>query len=105
MGRPTWNADNKAILVGSLLPYSNRYREGLNQALLLTLDPSAIFSSILFPGHSAGNRDNTGPVWSPDGFHVAFTSEGALWTVPVDFKGAPTGPPRQIADGNPESPS
>ncbi|MBZ5556922.1 MAG: amidohydrolase family protein [Acidobacteriia bacterium] len=105
LGRPTWNADNKAIILGSLFPYSNRYREGLNQTLLLTLDPSAAFSSILFPGHSAGNRQDTGPVWSPDGFHMAFTTEGALWNVPVDFKGTPTGPPQQIADGNPESPS
>jgi Tol biopolymer transport system component/imidazolonepropionase-like amidohydrolase len=105
LGRPTWNADNKSVIVGSLFPYSNRYREGLSQALLLTLDPSGTFSSILFPGHSAGNRDDTGPVWSPDGFHVAFTSEGALWNLPIDFKGAPTGPPGQIADGDPESPS
>jgi Tol biopolymer transport system component len=105
LGRPTWSADSKSILVGSLFPYSNRYREGLNQALLVTLDPSGTFSSILFPGHSAGNRQDTGPIWAPDGVHIAFVTEGALWTVPVDFKGAATGPPQPIADGNPESPS
>jgi hypothetical protein len=93
------------MVIGSLLPYSNRYREGLTQALLFALDPSAVFSTILFPGHSAGNREDGGPQWSPDGFHIVFTSEGALWTVPVDFKSAPTGPPHQIADGDPESPS
>ena len=105
LGRPTWNGENKAIMVGSLFPFSNRFREGLNQALLLTLDPSGTFSSVLFPGHSAGNREDAGPAWSPDGLRMAFASEGALWNLPVDFKGAPTGPPRQIADGDPESPS
>jgi hypothetical protein len=36
---------------------------------------------------------------------MAFVSEGALWTVPVDERGGATGPPRAIATDAPESPS
>src|SRR5207253_88131 len=38
IGRPTWSADNRSIAVGSLFPYSNRFREGLNQLLLYTVE-------------------------------------------------------------------
>ncbi len=34
LGRPTWSADSRSVAVGVLLPYSNRYREGLNQILV-----------------------------------------------------------------------
>ena len=47
IGRPTWSADNRSVAVGSLFPYSNRFREGLNQLLLYTLEPSGRFSSVL----------------------------------------------------------
>lgn len=105
LGHPTWSADNRSIAVGSLFPYSDRYREGLNQLLVYSLDPSGRASSVLFPEHSAGNREHNGPVWSPDGFRMAFVTEGTLWTAPVDEKGGATGPPRPIATDQPESPS
>jgi Tol biopolymer transport system component/imidazolonepropionase-like amidohydrolase len=105
IGRPTWSADNRSIAVGSLFPYSDRFREGLNQILLYTLEPSGRFSSVLYSGHSAGNRDHSGPVWSPDGYRMAFVSEGVLWTVPVDERGGATGPPRAIATDQAQSPT
>jgi Tol biopolymer transport system component/imidazolonepropionase-like amidohydrolase len=105
IGRPTWSGDNLSIAVGSLFPYSNRFREGLNQILLTSIDSTALSSSILFPEHSAGNRERNGPVWSPDGFRMAFVSEGTLWTVAVDERGGATGPPRPIATDQPDSPS
>ena len=47
------------------------------------LDPAGWSSSLIFPEHSAGNRQTQGPVWAPDGFHMAFVSEGRLWVVDV----------------------
>jgi Tol biopolymer transport system component/imidazolonepropionase-like amidohydrolase len=105
LGRPTWSADSNSIAVGALLPYSNRYREGLNQLLVYSSNSSGVSSSVIFPGHSAGNRQDTGPFWSPDGFRMAFVSEGTLWVVPVDERGGATGPALAIATDQPESPS
>jgi Tol biopolymer transport system component len=105
IGRATWSADNRVIAAGQLLPYSNRYREGLNQLVMHALDPVGVYSSIVFPSHSAGNREDTGPVWSPDGALMAFVTEGRLVTVPVDERGGVTGQIREIANDQPESPS
>jgi Tol biopolymer transport system component/imidazolonepropionase-like amidohydrolase len=105
LGRPTWSADNHVIAVGSLFPYSDRFREGLNQVLLFGFDPAGISSTVIFPAHSAGNRENNGPVWSPDGFRMAFVSEGRLWTVSVDASGGTTGLPTPVADDQPSCPS
>jgi Tol biopolymer transport system component/imidazolonepropionase-like amidohydrolase len=105
LGRPTWSPDCKSVAVGALLPYSNRYREGLNQLLIYSFEFHSWADSLLFPQHSAGNRQDTGPVWSPSGDQMAFVSEGRLWTVDVDGRGAATGPPTPIADDQPEAPS
>lgn len=105
IGRPAWSADSESIAVGSLSPYSTRYREGLNQILLYSSNTTGASSSVVFPDHSAGNRQDTGPVWSPDGFRMAFVSEGALWVVPVDERGGATGPAQVVAIDQPGSPS
>ena len=108
LGRPTWSGDSRSVAMGSLFPYSDRYREGLTQALLYNFEFHAESSSLLFPEHSAGNRQDTGPVWAPDGTQMAFVTEGRLWTVNVDSNGSATGPPMPITaigDEQPESPS
>jgi Tol biopolymer transport system component len=105
LGRPTWSADSTSIAVGSLFSYSRRYREGLNQILVFSSNIDGASSSVIHPGHSAGNRQDMGPVWSPDGFRMAFVSEGALYVVPVDDRGGATAPARAVATDQPESPS
>ncbi|HEY1910508.1 MAG TPA: amidohydrolase family protein [Vicinamibacterales bacterium] len=105
LGRPTWASDSRSVAMGELLPYSNRYREGLNQLSLYSFEFQQRTNTILFPEHSAGNRQDTGPVWSPNGTQMAFVTEGRLWTANVDEKGAATAPPFPIADDQPESPS
>ena len=105
VGRPTWAPECKSIAVGALLPYSDRYREGLNQLLIYSLDFRSWSESLLVPQHNAGNRQDTGPVWSPDGTQMAFVTEGKLLTLPVDDRGGATGPIREVATDQPESPS
>jgi imidazolonepropionase-like amidohydrolase len=105
LGRPTWSPDCRAVAVAGLFPYSDRYREGLNQLLLASLESGTWTSSLLFPQHSVGNRQDTGPVWSRNGAHIAFVTEGKLWTVGVDQQGAAVGAPSVVADDQPESPS
>ena len=99
--------DSDSIAVGRLFPFSDRYREGLNQIVVDGTDPIGPIASILYAGHSAGNREYDGPVWSPDGFRMAFVSEGTLYTAAVDNKGAAAGPPRLVvSDGEfPSAPS
>jgi len=104
IGRPTWSPNCRSVAVGALFPYSDRFREGLNGLLLYGFESGSWSQSVLFPQHSAGNRESGGPVWSPNGTHMAFVSEGRLWSVAVDGEGAPLGPPDEIADGQPESP-
>ena len=113
--RPTPRRAGTADLVGRqqldrgrrLFPYSNRYREGLNQtAAVLARAPAASSSSVLVRRSTPPATARTpGRSWSPDGFRMAFVSEGALWVVPVDERGGATGPPQAIADDQPESPS
>ena len=105
LGRPTWSGDGLSVAMGDLLPYSDRYREGLNQLLLYNFELQLHTSTVLFPEHSAGNRQDNGPVWSPNGLQMTFVTEGKLWTADVDNKGAATAPPFTIADDQPESPS
>jgi Tol biopolymer transport system component/imidazolonepropionase-like amidohydrolase len=104
IGRPSWSADCKSIAVGALFPYSNRYREGLNQLLVYAIDQHVWSESLLFPQHNAGNRQDTGPIWSPDGNAMAFATEGRLWTVATDGGGGATAPPRDVAADPAESP-
>jgi Tol biopolymer transport system component/imidazolonepropionase-like amidohydrolase len=105
IGRPTWSPNCKSVAVGALFPYSDRFREGLNGLLVYGFESGAWSQSVLFPQRSSGNRESGGPVWSPNGVHMAFVSEGQLWTVAVDGEGAAIAPPDAIADDQPESPS
>jgi Tol biopolymer transport system component/imidazolonepropionase-like amidohydrolase len=105
IGRPTLSPDCRTVAVPALLPYSDRYREGLTQLLVWSTDFSSWSSSLLYPQHNAGNRQDTGPVWAPDGSVMAFVTEGKLFTVPVDNGAAATGPVREVASDEPESPT
>ena len=103
-GRPSWASDSGSIAWGALFPYAIGVG-GLNQLLVHMFEPQSDRSVLIFQERSAGNRQNSGPVWSPDGNRMVFVSGGVLWTVDVDTGGAPTGPPRSIASGHPDSPS
>jgi Tol biopolymer transport system component len=100
-GRPTWGPDSNIVALAAHKPYSNRFREG--QSLILTVDiaTGATEWHNPYPWNSISNRKgDLGPVWSPDGRHMAYVVDGVLWVLPVDSRGRPAGEQRQVTEEN-----
>jgi Tol biopolymer transport system component/imidazolonepropionase-like amidohydrolase len=95
-GRPSWSPDGSAVVVSSLKVYSTRFREGNNEILRVALDGSADRWFEPAPHTSIGMREDSGPVWSPDGKQMAAIVDGLLTAWPVAPDGAPLGPPRPV---------
>ena len=100
-GVPSWSPDGKQIAISALDVYSSRFREGLNQFLIipsqgggtaLEMKPDSANQTISFRGRS-------GPSWSPDGKWMAYVLDGKLWTLPVAPDGKQTGPAIQRTKG------
>ncbi|QIP12359.1 amidohydrolase family protein [Spirosoma aureum] len=96
-GVPSWSPDGKQIAVSALDVYSSRFREGLNQFLVI---PSGGSGSALelkpdSSGQTISFRGRSGPAWSPDGHWMAYVLDGVLWTLPVTADGKQTGSPVQ----------
>jgi Tol biopolymer transport system component len=96
-GRPTWSPDGATIALAAVKPYSARYREGTSQILTVDLASGTIAYTPPMPHASIATRGDDGPVWSPDGRHLAFVVESTAWIVPVDARGRFTGEPRQVS--------
>lgn len=103
-GRPSWAPDGRTLVVAALRPYSTRFREGTNQILRLEVPATEAaggeraarwFDPV--PHVSIGTRETHGPVWSPDGTHMAAIVDGHLAVFPVDPDGAPVGPLRRLS--------
>ncbi|OLF04684.1 amidohydrolase family protein [Actinophytocola xanthii] len=95
-GRPSWSADGRTLALAAVKPYSRRFREGTSQVLTVDLDSGTLTYTEPMPHASIATRGDDGPVWSPDGRHLAFVVESCAWVVPVDARGTFTGPPRQV---------
>ncbi len=95
-GRPTWSADGTVVALAAVKPFSRRFREGTSQILSVDLAGGELRYTEPMPFRSIATRGDDGPVWSPDGKHIAFVVESVAWIVPVDVKGNFTGEPRQI---------
>lgn len=98
VGTPTWSPDGKIVALSALDPYSTRYREGVNRILLFPVDGSQQRVQKAPEHWSFGVRANDGPVWSPDGKHMALISKGKLWMLPVDQYGNASGDPVQLTE-------
>jgi Tol biopolymer transport system component/imidazolonepropionase-like amidohydrolase len=105
-GRPSWSPDGRAIVMGTLRPYSTRFREGTNQVIRVSVDdPKDVRIFNPLPHKSIGMREDFGPVWSPDGTQMAAIIDGHLATVPVARDGSPIGPPRRLSQEIANTPS
>ena len=96
--RPTWSPDGTTLALSALTPNSGRFREGSNQILLIPLEEGERRRFAPIENAEVGSRGVDGPVWSPDGRRMAYASNGGLWTVEVNRRGEPLGPPVQLVD-------
>lgn len=101
----TWSADGKIIAISALHPYSSRYREGVSEVLLLSLDGKNDRYVSPAPAHSLATRGQNGPVWSPDGTKMAYVLDGLLYVTDVQADGSITGKPRQLTTEQSDTPS
>ncbi|WP_158847741.1 amidohydrolase family protein [Saccharothrix deserti] len=95
-GRPTWSADGAVLALAAVKPFSRRFREGTSQILTVHLKTGELRYTEPMPFRSIATRGDDGPVWSPDGRHLAFVVESVAWVVAVDAAGRFLGDPRQV---------
>lgn len=104
-GRPSWSPDGRYLALCDRNRLNGRFREGYHIIRVIDTGSGAWTAHLPLPHASLSDRGNAGPVWSPDGTHMAFVMESALWVMPVGPDGAPAGEPRRITDEAADQPS
>jgi Tol biopolymer transport system component/imidazolonepropionase-like amidohydrolase len=97
-GSPSWSADGQYLAISLSYKFSNSFREGTNQVLVIPTDPKrAPFWQIPHANVSIDTRGGGGPAWSPDGSRMAAIYDGVLKIWPVGAGAAPLGAPRSYS--------
>jgi Tol biopolymer transport system component len=104
-GRPSFGPDKRMIAYAAFKPRSARYREGLSEILLVDRETGAGRYQPIAADKSIGTRGDDGPVWSPDGRHMAYVFASTLWVQPVMADGSFAGPARQLTRETTDAPS
>ncbi|XUZ90113.1 amidohydrolase family protein [Streptomyces sp. HD1123-B1] len=104
-GRPSWSPDGRYIALCDRNRLNQRFREGYNLIRVVDAASGAAKLHAVAAHTSLSDRYDSGPVWSPDGRHMAFVSESALWLLPVRPDGTPDGAPRRLTDEAADHPS
>ncbi|WP_238150982.1 amidohydrolase family protein [Kribbella sindirgiensis] len=103
-GRVSWSRDGKTLVLAAVKPFSKRFREGTSQLLYVDVASTALEYVEPMPFRSLATRGDDGPVFAPDGKHLAFVVESLLYVAPVDARGRFTGEPRAVTNETTDSP-
>ncbi|MGO4757643.1 amidohydrolase, partial [Streptomyces sp. 2MCAF27] len=107
-GRPSWSPDGRFIAYCDRNRLNQRFREGYNLIRIVAANSGNSGAARLYalaPHTSLSDRYDSGPVWSPDGRHLAVIAESALWLLPVRPDGTPDGEPRRLTEESADHPS
>ncbi|MFF5446351.1 amidohydrolase family protein [Streptomyces sp. NPDC012888] len=104
-GMPSWSPDGRYLALCDRNRLNQRFREGYNLVRIVDTAGGAARSYALAPHVSLSDRYASGPVWAPDGRHLACVAESALWLLPVRPDGSPAGPAGRITEEPAEHPS
>jgi len=98
VGYPSWSADGRFLVTPSFVPYSSRFREGMNYYTVAPSVPGQARRIVPNLHVPVGKRAGDGPAWSPDGKLLAYVANEFLYVMPVTPAGDPAGPPRQLTE-------
>lgn len=104
-GRPSWSPDGRFVAMAAFRPTTPRYREGYSEILIIDLVSGRGRYHAVGVGKSISTRGDDGPLWSPDGKHLAYVMGSTLWVMPVTASGSPAGEPRQLTREVTDAPS
>lgn len=104
-GRPSFGPDAKMIAYAAFKPSSARYREGLSEILVIDRATGKGVYTPIAENRSIATRGDDGPVWSPDGRHLAYIFASTLWVQPVRADGSFDGKARQLTTETSDAPS